>query len=178
MENMIEVTIDSIRVSLMSPHRVVLLKDNHSERYLPIWIGPCESDAITAELQGNAPPPRPLTHDLLKSVIGTLNAKVLHVLISELRDDVFYARIVMELEGRTIDVDSRSSDAIALAVRVRAPIYVNESVMDRAAITPDQEVETDQPAASGVDATDERLSIFKDFVDTLDFDEDDPEGKE
>ena len=176
MEHVVEVTIDSIRVSLMSPHRVVLLKDIGSDRYLPIWIGPCESDAITAELQGQTPPPRPLTHDLLKSMITTLHAKVQHILVSDLRDDVFYARIVLDLDGRIIEVDSRPSDAIALAVRVQVPIYVHESVMDRASITPDQEVSESEPSSS-VEASDERLSVFKDFVDTLDFDEDDSDKK-
>jgi bifunctional DNase/RNase len=176
MENVVEVTIDSIRVSLMSPHRVVILKDTTSDRYLPIWIGPCESDAITAELQGQTAP-RPLTHDLLKSMITTLQASVKHILISDLRDEVFFARIVLDLHGRTIEVDSRPSDAIALAVRVHAPVYVQDTVMDRASITPDSEVESDQPA-SGVEASDERLSIFKDFVDTLDFDDEDPDKEQ
>ncbi len=176
MENVVEVTIDSIRVSLMSPHRVVILKDNKSDRYLPIWIGPCESDAITAELQGQTAP-RPLTHDLLKSMITTLQATVKHILINDLRDEVFFARIVLDLHGRTVEVDSRPSDAIALAVRVRAPVYVQDTVMDRASITPDQEVESDQPP-SGVEASDERLSIFKDFVDTLDFDDEDPDKEQ
>lgn len=169
MENVVEVAIDSIRVSLMSPHRVVILKDMASDRYLPIWIGPCESDAITAELQGQTSP-RPLTHDLLKSMISTLQARVRFVIISDLRDDVYYARVVIDQNGRTLEVDSRPSDAIALAVRVRVPLYVSDTVMDRAAITPDQEVESEAPAPS-VEANDERLSIFKDFVDTLDFDD-------
>ena len=171
MENVVEVTIDSIRVSLMSPHRVVILKDTTSDRYLPIWIGPCESDAITAELQGQGAQ-RPLTHDLLKSVISTLDAKVTHIFISELKDDVFYARVVMSLDGRTVEVDSRPSDAIALAVRVRVPIYVSDTVMDRAAVMPDQEVESEEKPAAAVESGDERLSIFSDFVETLDFDED------
>jgi bifunctional DNase/RNase len=175
MENVVEVTIDSIRVSLMSPHRVVILKDTTSDRYLPIWIGPCESDAITAELQGQTSP-RPLTHDLLKSMISTLQAKVRHILISDLRDDVYFARVVMDQSGRSVEVDSRPSDAIALAVRVRVPIYVSDVVMDRAAITPDQEVEGEAPAPS-VEPNDERLSIFKDFVDTLNFDDEDPDSK-
>lgn len=174
--NMVEVIIDSIRVSLMSPHRLVVLKDTAQERYLTIWIGPCESDAITAELQGQGAP-RPLTHDLLKSLISTLGARVLYIFINDLRDDVYYARIVMDVNGRTIDVDSRPSDAIALAVRVRVPIYVHEAVMDRAAILPDQEIESDPSAPPPVETKeddDDKLSIFKDFVDTL-FDDDEPE---
>lgn len=164
---MIEVTIDSIRVSLMSQHRIVILKDVASDRYLPIWIGPCEADAITVELQ-EVEVSRPLTHDLLKSMVSQLGAEVVHIVINELRNDVFYARIVLDFNGRRVEIDSRPSDAIALAVRVRVPIFVEDTVMERAANTPEQEVEGDAPA---VDTPDDRLSIFKDFVDTLDLDD-------
>lgn len=164
---MIEVTIDSIRVSLMSQHRIVILKDAQSDRYLPIWIGPCEADAITVELQ-EVEVSRPLTHDLLKSVISEMGAEVEQIVINDLRNDVFYARIVVNLNGRRLEIDSRPSDAIALAVRVRVPIYVEESVMERAANTPEQEVEGEQ---ANSDTPDDRLSIFKDFVDTLDLDD-------
>jgi bifunctional DNase/RNase len=164
---MIEVTIDSIRVSLMSQHRIVLLKDVGSDRYLPIWIGPCEADAITVELQ-EVEVSRPLTHDLLKSVISEMGAEVVQIVINDLRNDVFYAQIVVDLNGRRLEIDSRPSDAIALAVRVHVPIYVEESVMERAASTPEQEVEGEQ---QNTETPDERLSIFKDFVDTLDLDD-------
>lgn len=173
MENLIEVTIDSVRVSLMSPHRIVLLKDMSSERFLTIWIGPCESDAITAELQGQVPP-RPLTHDLIKSVIATLNARVRYIVINDLREDVYFARLVLDVNGRNVEVDSRPSDALALAVRVRVPIYVADTVMDRASITPEKEIESESPASS-VESGDERLNLFRDFVESLDFDEDDPD---
>ncbi|NWF69302.1 MAG: bifunctional nuclease family protein [Chloroflexi bacterium] len=170
---MIEVVIDSIRVSLMSQHRIVVLKDMHSDRYLPIWIGPFEADAITIELQ-DMPPQRPLTHDLLKSVIREMGGRVIHVLINELRNDVYYARVVIDLGGRQIEVDSRPSDAIALAVRVKVPIFVAEAVMDRAAIQPDEDMENEpsaaeKPAGEGVDET--RLSAFADFVNSLDLDD-------
>jgi bifunctional DNase/RNase len=164
---MIEVTIDSIRVSLMSQHRIVILKDVRSDRYLPIWIGPCEADAITVELQ-EVEVSRPLTHDLLKSVVTELGAEIVHIVISDLRNDVFYARIVADQNGRRLEIDSRPSDAIALAVRVHVPIYVEETVMERAANTPEQEVDGE---ATGGETPDERLSIFKDFVDTLDMDD-------
>ncbi len=84
---MIEVIIDSIRVSLMSQHRVVVLKDVNNERFLPIWIGPCEAEAITVKLQ-DLPTPRPLTHDLLRSVIREMGGKIAHILISDLRQEV------------------------------------------------------------------------------------------
>jgi bifunctional DNase/RNase len=169
---MIEVIIDSIRVSLMSQHRVVVLKDMNSERYLPIWIGPCEAEAITVKLQ-EVPAPRPLTHDLLRNVIRELGGKVVHILINDLRQEVYYARIVIDVAGEQMEIDSRPSDAIALAVRVSVPIFVAETVMDKAATEPDEDVEkeaaNDTIAGEGVDET--RLSAFADFVDTLDLDD-------
>lgn len=175
---MIEVIIDSIRVSLMSQHRIVVLKEMNGERYLPIWIGPFEADAITVELQ-EVPPPRPLTHDLLKSIIRELSGRVVHVLVSDLRNDVYYARIVIEVDGRQIEIDSRSSDAIALAVRVKAPIYVAETVMNQAAIKPDEDVEREVVAGSDSpedeDVDDRKLSAFADFVNSLDIDLDEDE---
>jgi bifunctional DNase/RNase len=169
---MIEVIIDSIRVSLMSQHRVVVLKDANSERYLPIWIGPCEAEAITVKLQ-DMPTPRPLTHDLLRSVIRELGGKVVQILINDLRQEVYYARIVIDVAGEQIEIDSRPSDAIALAVRVNAPIYVAETVMDKAATEPDEDIEKEAASDSGTtDRVDEgRLSAFADFVDTLDLDD-------
>jgi bifunctional DNase/RNase len=172
---MIEVTIDSIRVSLMTQQRVVILKDIDSDRYLPIWIGPCEAESITIELQGVAVA-RPMTHDLLKSVIQDMGGKVRHILVSDLRNDTFYANIAMNLNGRQMDVDARPSDAIALAVRLKVPIYVNETVMDTAAITPEEDMD-----AEGGDTavTDEKLSQspFRDLIDKLDLDDLGPEDK-
>ncbi len=162
---MIEVKIDSVRISLMSPHRIVVLKDVDSERYLPIWIGPCEADAITVKLR-NVEVSRPLTHDLLQSVIRTLGGRVSHILVNDLRNDVFYARIVVDLNGRRLEIDSRPSDAIALAVRVGVPIFVSEEVMARAAIVPEEEVGAE--TSSDVDAED--LGPFKDFLENLDLD--------
>ncbi|MBM4464256.1 MAG: bifunctional nuclease family protein [Chloroflexi bacterium] len=157
---MIQVTVDSIRASLMSQHRVVILKDVDSERYLPIWVGPFEAEAIALELQ-QVELARPLTHDLLKAVIIKMGARVSHILINDLRDDTFYARVVLDNNGRPIEIDSRPSDAIALAVRAKAPIFVAELVMERAAITPDE----------GIGPSDEeKLSAFRDFVETLDLD--------
>jgi len=155
---MIEVSVDSVRMNLISPHRTVILKDLREDRYLPIWIGSAEADAITIHLQG-IKPPRPLTHDLLRNVFDKLGAEVSHVVVTELRDDVFYARIMVEVNGRQMEIDSRPSDAIALAVRLEVPIYVNEEVMDEASIVPEQE---------DLLETEERLSLFRDFVDTLD----------
>jgi bifunctional DNase/RNase len=163
---MVEVTIDSVRVSLMSQHRVVVLKEVEGERFLPIWIGPFEADAITIELQG-VEVARPLTHDLLKSMVTLLGAEVLRVVISDLANDTFYARIVLEVEGDELEVDSRPSDAIALAVRCSAPVLVSEQVMDRASIVPedDARIETEK---EGETRSEEDLGAFRDFVEGLD----------
>lgn len=164
---MVEVTIDSIRVSLMSQHRVIILKDTQSDRYLPIWIGPFEADAITVTLQEQEVP-RPLTHDLLKAVITEMGGEPVHVVIYALRNDTFYARIVVRQNGRQLEIDLRPSDAIAIAVRVRVPIFVDESVLELAATTPDEEVDG-EPTPS--ETPDERLSIFKDYIDSLNLDD-------
>ena len=167
---MVEVTIDAIRMSLMTQNRVVILKEKGKDRFLPIWIGNFEADAITFELQ-DISPKRPLTHDLLKSLISELGAEVKQIVVTELRrpDDIFYANIVLELNGETIEIDSRPSDAIALAVRVGVPIFVSEEVMDVAGVHPENDVETEIDTED-VEGSDERLSVFKDFVETLDLD--------
>ena len=165
---MVEVTIDSIRVSLMTQHRVVVLKETDTDRYLPIWIGPFEADAITIQLQG-VQVPRPLTHDLLKSFIRELGVKVSHVLVSELRNDTFFARIVVDVDGNSMEIDSRPSDAIALAVRVGAPIFVSEQVMGLASITPEEEISVEAEATTSQERED--LAVFRDFVDSLNLDD-------
>jgi len=159
---MIATTVHSIRVSLMSHHRVVLLKDAEAERYLPIWVGPFEADAIAMALQ-HIETPRPMTHDLLKNVVGELGATVSHILINELIDNTFHARIVMDIAGRHAEVDSRPSDAMALAVRCGAQIYVAEEIMEQASIVVSTELEHVSPEEE------ERLAAFRDFVNTLDF---------
>ena len=167
---MVEVTIDSIRVSLMTQHRVVVLKETDSDRYLPIWIGPFEADAITIQLQG-VQVPRPLTHDLLKSFIRELGVKVSHVLVSELRNDTFFARIVVDVDGKSMEIDSRPSDAVALAVRVGAPIFVSEQVMSLASITPEEDITADTEMEATTSQEAESLAAFRDFVDSLDLDD-------
>jgi hypothetical protein len=171
---MVRVEIDSIRVSLMSQDRVVVLKDVENDRYLPIWIGPFEAEAIRVELQG-VPVQRPLTHDLIKSIVTELGAEVEHILVSDLRNEVFYARIRMTLDGKTIEIDSRPSDAIAFGVRVKAPIYVADSVMEKASIRPEEEVSetgiVPRKGGDGDEVDEEELGAFKDFLDTLDLDD-------
>ncbi len=157
---MIEVTIESIRISLMSPERAVLLKEVGDERQLPIFIHATEADAILLELQGYPRHPRPLTHDLLKNVIEELGGELQFVQVSELRDDIFFALLHVLQDEQEIKIDARPSDSIALAVRARVPIFVAESVMEQAGIYPLEESPVDNEA----------LTEFRNFVDTLDMD--------
>ena len=167
---MIEMVIDSIRVSLMNYQRVVILKEKEANRYLPIWIGPAEADAIAVKLQ-NVELARPLTHDLLQSVITTLGASVNFIVVNELQNDTFYAKLSLSVDGMRVEVDSRPSDALALAVRAKAPIYTEESVLDKAGIT--LEEETDKLVSKGkVDEQELKgLSAYKDFINTLDLED-------
>ncbi len=175
---MVEVEIDSIRVSLMSQQRIVILKELGSERFLPIWIGPYEAEAITLSLN-EVEVVRPLTHDLLRNIINDLGAQVTRVNITELRDDVFYARIMLQVDGQEMAIDSRPSDALALAVRVHVPVFVDEEVMETASTEPEEDIEAEMPEG---EESQERLEVFKDFVESLDLgkldDEDDAEGDE
>ncbi len=159
---MIEVKVDSIQVSLMSEHRVIILKDINVERYLPIWIGPYEAEAIALRLR-NVEVARPLTHDLLNNVISKMGGEVSHIIVNDLRNDTFYASINVNVNGHKLEIDSRPSDAIALAVRANTPIFVEEDVMAQASIIPEVDVSED--------ADDETLTAFRDFVDGLDLDD-------
>jgi len=176
---MIEMSIDSIRVSLMNYQRVVILKEKVDKRYLPIWIGPAEADAIAVKLQG-VNVPRPLTHDLMSSVIDSLGATIDSIIVCDLKSDTFYAKIILNVDGGQIEVDSRPSDALALAVRAEVPIYADEAVLDKAGILLDEE--TGKPIieetgeAGGEDrkvSEDEmkKMSAFYDFINTLDLDD-------
>lgn len=186
MSEMVQVTIDSVRVSLMSPQRLVVLRDSNSDRYLPIWVGPYEAEAITVALN-EIEIVRPLTHDLLKNVFSTFGAQIKRVEIVALREDIFYGNIVAEADGQTITIDSRPSDAIALAVRAHVPILVDSTVMITASISPEQDIRTAGPATGDVLKPDistpeenlsekpampaedlSRLSIFEDFLNKLD----------
>ena len=189
MPEMIEVQIDSVRVHLMTPQRLVVLKQIGSERYLPIWVGPYEAEAITVALQ-EVEMIRPLTHDLLKNVFGAFNARIKRIEIVKLQNEIFYGNIVAEVDGREIDVDSRPSDAIALSVRAHVPILVHQAVMEEAGIIPEQDMPEDaeapeqaEPEPLSEEGT-ERLSVFEDFLEKLEFDkpddkpdeDDDPSG--
>jgi bifunctional DNase/RNase len=140
MTEMVEVVIDSVRVSLMSPQRVVVLRQHDENKYLPIWVGSYEAEAITIALQ-EVEVARPLTQDLLKNVITIFGGNVLRVEVVTLKDDIYYGNIVIERGGNNLDIDCRPSDAIALAVRTHAPILVHRSVMEAAAITPEKDLQ-------------------------------------
>ncbi len=177
---MIETVVKSIRFNRITSNRVVLLKEIAGERYLPIWIGEFEAHAIAMELQG-VESPRPLPYDLMRSMLSELGGSVEHVVVNDLSMDVFYARIVVTLNGRTIELDSRPSDAIALAVRSGTSIFVEESVMDRAGVNLDDDdapLDIERPSTTPPTESrgesrpdDEKLSIFRDFINTLDSDD-------
>jgi bifunctional DNase/RNase len=174
---MIETVVESIRVNLVTQNRVVMLKEVQGDRHLPIWIGDFEAQAIAMELQGLAAP-RPLPYDVMKAIITDMGGTVERILVTDLSQDVFYARIIISVAGRTVEIDSRPSDAIALAVRTHASIFVDDAVMDRAGVSLEGEEDEDEDkpaqAASGAAASaadDERLSVFRDFINTLDLDD-------
>ncbi len=182
MSDLVEVVIDSIRVSLMSSQRVIILRQTDAERYLPIWVGPYEAEAITVALQ-EVEMSRPLTHDLLKNMVTLFEGKVLQAEVSGLKEDVFYGNLVIQKEGGILNVDARPSDAIALAVRAHAPILVARSVMQAAGIEPEPDMQTDSPlppadrleSAPPPDLeeekdSEERLDVFEDFLKKLDDD--------
>ncbi|MFH1475771.1 MAG: bifunctional nuclease family protein [Chloroflexota bacterium] len=157
---LVEMAVESVRVHMLSTQHVVILKDLERRRFLPIWIGPWEANAIAMKLQGLSPE-RPFTHDLLVGVLGELGATIREVVIADLTDETFHARIVLEAAGRTLEIDSRPSDALALAVRTGVRIFAAEEVLDRAGVESDR-ADDDEPV------DEERLSIFREFVNSLD----------
>jgi bifunctional DNase/RNase len=179
MPKMIEVVIDSVRVSLTNQQRIVVLREKGAERYLPIWIGPFEAEAITVALQ-EIEVARPQTHDLLKNVLNTMNGRLTRIEVIALREDVFYGNLVVETSGRTLNIDCRPSDALALAVRAHVPIMVSSEVMESAGVMPEKDI-TEKPApppaklppspAPEEEDSEERLSVFEDFLEKLDFDQ-------
>ena len=176
---MVEMTIDSIRMNLVNYQRVVILKEKDADRYLPIWIGHAEADAIAVRLQDVAVA-RPLTHDLLSTVITSLGARVESIIVNDLSNDTFYARIVLNVNGDTMEIDSRPSDALALAVRVKVPIYAAESVLEKASVRLDEEEPALTPGEgrSRVEEAElERMSAFRDFIESLDLDDFDKRTK-
>ena len=195
MAKLIEVKIDSLRVSLTNQQRIVVLKQIDADRFLPIWIGPYEAEAITIALQ-EIEVSRPQTHDLVKNTITSLKAKLIRAVIKTLKDDIFFGALVVEVNGKELEIDSRPSDAIAVAVRAHVPIMVSDKVMDEASIIPKESSKEDeiinneeeaQPGRDQLALGEDRLSIFKDYLEkkidpsnTEDngLDEDEPENSD
>jgi bifunctional DNase/RNase len=186
---MLEMTIESIRVGLMNPQLtrlnsqyVVMLKEKTAERYLPIFIGPAEANAIAIKLRGESLP-RPLTHDLLQSILDALGATIDSILVNDLKNDTFYAKIILNVGEGQMEIDARPSDALALAVRVDAPIFADEAILDKAGISLDRAEGTDELTLEGGGgesghkdrkiSDDElgKLSAFSDFIDGLDLED-------
>ncbi len=174
MPAMIEVVIESLRVSLTNQHRIVVLKEREGERHLPIWIGQFEAESITLALQ-EIEVARPQTHDLLKNTIHALNGRLVRIEIVSLRDDVFYGNLIIEVNGETVHVDTRPSDAIALSIRCRVPILISSEILEVAGFIPEQEIDVNEPQDDSeksveepVDENEERLSVFEDFLESLD----------
>ena len=172
-----EMNIDSIRVSLLNYQRVVILKVKESNRYLPIWIGPAEADSIAMRLQ-SMDVPRPMTHDLLQSVISILGATVIRIVVSDINNDTFYAKIVIQSNDTQLEIDARPSDAIALAVRTDAPIFADDNVVEKAGVHMDEETgkpivptEVEQQARPMREEELRSLSAFSEFIEKLDLDD-------
>ena len=173
-----ELVIDSIRISQMNYQRVVVLKELATNLFLLIWIGPTEAEAIAVKMQGMTVP-RPLTHDLLVDLVKSVGGTVEHILVSDLENETFYARIVFKIGDQLHEIDSRPSDAMAVAVRAEVPIYVSDQVMEKAAISMDEE--TGQPVSTSperetapAEVTEEELqglSAFTDLINELDMED-------
>ena len=187
---LVEMVVESVRVHMLSSNHVVILKEADQERYLPIWIGPWEANAIAMKLQGLAAE-RPLTHDLFARTLEELGVVVREVIISDLSDDTFHARLFLVAGDRTIEIDSRPSDALALAVRSGAKIFAEPAVLDRAGVSPEmaERVDTEEELGEGVEGepgsalerapgrgadrvVDPRLDVFRDFINSLGTDQD------
>jgi hypothetical protein len=183
MSDMVEVVIDSIRVSLISQQRIVILREVDADRFLPIWIGIYEAEAIALALQ-DVEVARPLTWDLLKNIFTILDARIIRVEVTSLHDDTYYGNIVAEVDGRKFDIDSRPSDAIALAVRAHVPILVSRPILDSVGVIPEEDMqETAQNTGQKTESTaseinEENLSVFKDFLENLDIDDEDKGDQE
>jgi bifunctional DNase/RNase len=126
--DMRKMKVDKLGIDLLTHDPVVILKDIDGKRYLPILIGPFEATAIALALEGT-PVPRPLSHDLMKAIIESLKARVLRIVIHDIHDNTFYAKVVLETSNGTLEIDARPSDSIALALRTNSPIFVSERII-------------------------------------------------
>ncbi|MBP9040910.1 MAG: bifunctional nuclease family protein [Anaerolineaceae bacterium] len=180
MTQMVEVTIDSVRVSLTNQQRIVMLREVGQERFLPIWIGPYEAEAITISLQ-EIEVARPQTHDLIIQMLTKLNGRLLRVEVVALKGDVFYGNLVVEMNHQIYNVDARPSDSIALAVRAHVPILVASEILNEAGITPELDIQAEilnesepdrqKSAEEEAEETKKRLSVFEDFLQNVKLDD-------
>jgi bifunctional DNase/RNase len=177
-DGLVEMVVESVRVHMLSSRHVVILKETDRERYLPIWIGPWEASAIAMKLQGLTPE-RPLTHDLFAATLEELGIRIDRVVISTLAEETYHARLFLQQDGKTVEVDSRPSDALALAVRSGVRIFAAEAVLDQAGLGADSGIEEGEEGEEGAGAAlestgekivDPRLDVFRDFVNSLDVD--------
>lgn len=172
MKDMIEMFVDSIRVSLTTQQRVLMLRDADHSVYLPIWIGSFEAESIVVGLQ-EIEVSRPQTHDLLMRVILATRSNLKHVELSKIQNDTFYSFLVLERNDEEIRLDCRPSDAISLAIRFKVPIYVNTEVVYKAGIQPEKDVQRGRDTSEVTENTgyDGSLSVFDDFLQKLDIEE-------
>ena len=163
MSNMAEVVIDSIRVSLMSQQRVVILREVNSDRYLPIMVGIYEAEHLTLALQ-DVEVSRPLTYDLFVNILDSLNAQVIHVEVNALKDETYFGNIVISINGTLHNIDSRPSDAMNLAVRLQVPIFVSDAVLEEAGLIPEEDI---SESSLDKEVESDRLSIFENYLDQI-----------
>jgi len=163
MSDMVEVVIDSIRVSLMSQQRVVILREVNSDRYLPIMVGIYEAEHLTLALQ-EVEVSRPLTYDLFVNILDALDAQVTHVEVVSLKDETYFGNIVISINGSLHNIDSRPSDAMNLAIRMQVPIFVSDNVLEEAGLIPE-----DNLAEAGLDEEldSDHLSVFENYLDQI-----------
>ena len=155
-----EMVIYGVSFDMVGKQPIVLLKTRDGNKFLPIWIGHPEAAAILMKLQG-ASTPRPMTHDLVTDILGQLDAQVVRITVTELKENTFYASITVQQNGSEVEIDSRPSDAIALAVRADAPIYAADDVIEESAIEFEEDAE---PSDEDIEA---KVSEFKQFLDTV-----------
>lgn len=193
MGRLVEVVVESVRVHMLSNRHVIILKDAERERYLPIWIGAWEASAIAMKLQGLSAE-RPITHDLFATALESLGARIDHIVIAALADETYHARLVLDVAGKTVELDARPSDCVALAVRTQTKILVAEEVLELAGLgsdpdgpesgasdvdiaggrprtSVDRDYRREVPMESlGEAVVDERLDMFRDFINSLEKD--------
>ncbi len=163
MSNMVEVVIDSIRVSLMSQQRVVILRELNSDRYLPIMVGIYEAEHLTLALQEVAVS-RPLTYDLFVNILDALDAEVTHIEVVSLKDETYFGNIVISINGKFHNIDSRPSDAMNLAIRMQVPIFIADNVLEEAGLMPEEDL---SETGLNEELDSDRLSVFENYLDQI-----------